>query len=136
MVTRIMQLTAAEMATENASPEEINAGKTIALVGYIFWPVAILPFVKRDNTFSLYHAKQSLAMLAVAIALNVALFATAFVLAAVKLSIVTTVLSLAMMVGFITLIVMGAMNAWNGRMKSLPLIGGLAEMLFANVRKA
>jgi hypothetical protein len=29
---------------------------------------------------------------------------------------------------------MGAMNAWHGRMKSLPLVGGLAEVLFANIR--
>jgi hypothetical protein len=28
------------------------------------------------------------------------------------------------------------MNAWNGRMKSLPIVGGLAEALFVNVQKA
>ena len=136
MLTRIMELTNAEMATETTSPEEINSGKTIALVSYIFCPVAILPFVKRDNAFSLYHAKQALAMLVVGLALSVAVFVAALVLAAVKLSIIVTIASLAMTAGFVGLIVMGAMNAWNGRMKSLPLVGGLAEALFASVRKA
>ena len=136
MMTKIMQLTAAEMATESAPTEEIEAGKTIALAGYIFCPIAILPFVKRDNAFSLYHAKQALAMLALGVALSVGLTIAALVFAAVKLSIIVTIASLAMTGGFIGLIVMGAMNAWHGRMKSLPVVGGLAEVLFSSVRKA
>ena len=136
MMSRIMQATAGEMAPATATPEEINSGKVIALAGYIFCPIAILPFLKRDNAFSLYHAKQALAMLALGIALSIALTVVGMVLVAIKLSILVTIVSLAMTAGFIGLIVMGAMNAWNGRLKSLPVVGGLAEMLFASVRKA
>lgn len=136
MLTRIVQLTAGEMSEMTVPQEEIDAGKTIALASYIFCPIAILPFVKRDNAFSLYHAKQALAMLAVGIALSIGMFVAALILAAVKLSFVMTIVSLAMTVAFIGLIVLGAMNAWNGRMQSLPLIGGLANALFAGVRKA
>lgn len=135
-MTKIMQVTSAELTSASASPEEIESGKVIALAGYIFCPIAILPFVKRDNAFSLYHAKQALAMLAIGITLSVAMTVLALVLSAVKLTIVVSLLSLAMSVGFLGLIVMGAMNAWNGRMKSLPVVGGVAEILFANVNKA
>jgi uncharacterized membrane protein len=136
MLTRIAQLAATEAAVETAPQEEVNAGKTIALASYVFCPIAILPFVKRDNAFSLYHAKQALAMLVVAIVLNVGLYVAALILATLHLSLLLTIVSLAMLAAFVGLIVLGAMNAWNGRMRPLPLIGGLADALFASVRKA
>lgn len=136
MMSRIVQLAATEAAVETASQDEINTGKTISLASYIFCPIAILPFVKRDNAFSLYHAKQALALLVVALALNIGLYVAALLLAAVNLSFVLTIVSLAVLIAFVGLIVMGAMNAWNGSMKPLPLVGGLANALFASVRKA
>lgn len=136
MMSKMMEIAAIEGEAGNATPQEIESGKTLALVSYIFAPIAILPFVKRDNAFTLYHAKQALAMLVVGIALSVGMTIAGMVLAMVKLGIVMTIASLAFSVVMLALIVIGAMAAWNGQMKPLPVIGGLAKTLFGNVQKA
>lgn len=136
MMTKIMDIAATEAEIGNATPQEIESGKMLALVGYIFAPIALLPFMKRDNAFTLYHAKQALAMLIVAIALSVGLTIAGIVLAIVKLGIVMTVASLAFTAVMLGLIVLGAMAAWSGQMKPLPVIGGLAKTMFGGVQKA
>ena len=136
MMSKMMEIAATEAETGSATPQEIETGKMLSLVSYVFAPIAILPFVKRDNAFTLYHAKQALAMLIVAIAASVGLMIAGMVLAMVKLGLVMTIVSLAFTVAMLALIVMGAMAAWNGQMKPLPIVGGLAKALFGGVQKA
>lgn len=136
MMSKVTELASAEAETGNATPQEIESGKSLALIGYIFAPIAILPFLKRDNAFTLYHAKQALAMLIVAIALSIGLTIAGFLLAMVKLGFVLTVGSLAFSIAMLALIVLGAMAAWNGQMKPLPIVGGLAKSMFGGVQKA
>lgn len=118
---------------EEASPADIESGKIISLVGYIICLVAIIPFVQRNNRFSLFHAKQALSLLVVSLGLSVVAFVLGFVFGMIGLGIVATIISLAMSIGLLGLVVLGATNAWNGRMAPLPLIGGLAAKLFGNV---
>ena len=124
-----------DVAAEPTNEREVADGKLIATLCYVFCPIAIIPLVQRDNGFSLYHAKQALALLVAAIGLSIVLFAVGMLLAMVKLGIVMTILSLAMMAGCIGLIVLGALNAWNGRMLALPVVGGLAQVLLGGVRR-
>ena len=136
MMTKMMEIATAEAEIGNATQQEIDSGKVLALVGYIFAPIAVLPFLKRDNAFTLYHAKQALAMLIVAVALSLGLMIAGMILATIKLGIVMTVASLAFTAAMLGLIVLGAMAAWNGQMKPLPVIGGFAKSMFGGVQKA
>lgn len=130
MIDRIAKLMPSETAEYSAASEEAAAGKMIATVSYIFCPIAILPFLKRDNGFALYHAKQALTLLVAALAAGVVLFAIGFVLSIVKLGIITTIVSLAFTAAMLGLIVVGAVTAWKGECNPLPVIGGLAGKLF------
>ena len=56
--------TASEAGEASFSPEEIEAGKTFAILTYalsfVGLPFFLVPLIMRDNDFSLYHAKQFL----------------------------------------------------------------------------
>lgn len=114
----------------NVAAQDIEAGKTLALVGYIFCPLAIWTFLRKDNAFTLYHAKQALTLLVAAVGLGIAFTVLGFVLSAVKLGLVVTLLSLAVTAALVALIVCGALNAWHGRLRPLPAIGQYAGLLF------
>lgn len=120
---------------EAVSAKEAEDGKIFALLCYIIMIFSIVPIIQRDNAFSLYHAKQGLILLIAAIVGNIALTIVWIVLGIVGLDIVGTILSLAFMVAVIALIVIGAMNAWNGRQRPLPVIGPFGEKLFKGMKK-
>ena len=102
--------TAADAGQNRDSAREVQEGKLMALLCYIFTIVAIFPFVQRNNAFSLYHAKQSLTMLLACIAAQIALMVVGFVLSAVGLGIVSLILGLAFMVAVLGLVVIGALH--------------------------
>ncbi len=52
------------------------------------------------------------------------------VLAMVKLGLVSMILGLAVFAAVLGLVILGALNAWNGRERPLPFIGKYSERLF------
>ena len=106
----------AEVQVEQLPQAEIDSGKVWAILGYIIPILCIVPFVQKDNRFALFHAKQQLVVIIVMVALSV-------------LSIIPfvgcVIAPLSLVAGLVFLI-MGLINAINGRMKPLPLIGTFA----------
>lgn len=119
---------------------EIEAGKVMALLVYaigffipLFW---IVPFVTRDNRFSLYHAKQGLLLCIIGFGGGVVLQVLTLILAAVTAGIGACLglpLFGVFMLGYLALNIIGLINAINGQVKPLPVIGLWAERWFASI---
>jgi uncharacterized membrane protein len=115
------------------TPGEVKDGKVFAILCYLInilgFPFWLLPLIMRDNNFSLYHAKQCLAMWVIlmvgaAISVPLAFVCIGFVLLAI------------IYVGFLVLNIIGLLNAINEQAKPLPFIGTYAEKWFAGLKKA
>lgn len=130
MLDRISKMTATQDESIGVDVQTIESGKLIATIGYVLWPVALLPLIKKDNAYSLYHARQALALLVAAVAAMIPLWGIFFVFAIIKLGVVAMILSLAFTAVMLGFVVVGAMNAWNGRIRPLPLLSGLVQRLF------
>lgn len=130
MLDRIAQMTATKDESIGVDAQTIESGKLIATIGYVLWPVALLPLIKKDNAYSLYHARQALALLVAAVAAMIPLWGIFFVFAIIKLGVVAMILSLAFTAVMLGFVVVGAMNAWNGRIRPLPLLSRLVQKMF------
>lgn len=130
MLDRIAQMTATKDESIGVDAQTIESGKLIATIGYVLWPVALLPLIKKDNAYSLYHARQAVALLVAAVAAMIPLWGIFFVFAIIKLGVVAMILSLAFTAVMLGFVVVGAMNAWKGRVRPLPLLSGLVHRLF------
>lgn len=122
------------------SPDEINAGKAMAILVYavalvlpLMW---IVPLLMRDNRFSLYHAKQALMHFLVSAVGGAAAGVVTFILGLLTLGAGFCLLPLvwiAWAVFHYGLLIIGIVNAANGQTKPLPIIGRWAESLFSGV---
>ncbi|GMU84117.1 MAG: hypothetical protein AMXMBFR47_39870 [Planctomycetota bacterium] len=130
MLDRISKMTATQDESIGVDAQTIESGKMLATIGYVLWPVALLPLIKKDNAYSLYHARQAVALLVAAVAAMIPLWGIFFVFAIIKLGVVAMILSLAFTAVALGFVVVGAMNAWNGRVRPLPLLSGLVQRLF------
>ncbi len=112
-------------AAPGMDPAEIEAGKLLAILGYIIGIVCIIPLIQKDNAFSLYHAKQVLLL----------------IIAGVLLSVINVIPCLGQVVwalGSLALLVLGIMgliNAIKGKAEPVPLIGKYAEEWFKGIKK-
>ncbi len=94
-------------AVLNATPEDIEKNKTMAMLSYILFFIPLLTDAK-DSPFAKFHANQSLILL----------------IAYVVLTFIPFLGWLLWMVVFVFWI-MGIVSASKGEMKELPLIGGI-----------
>jgi len=121
-------------ATPGLSQQEIDSGKTMAILAYI--PIALVGLIvsivcisNKNNAFSLYHSKQALTLYIcwiVAAACCFPLFLL-FCLGVVLLVIVQ--------ITALVLCILGIVNASGGQCKPLPVVGGFAEKWFGKVQK-
>ena len=96
----------------NITPEEIEAGKTMAIISYFIFFVPFLVEDARKNKFAMYHVQQSIVLL------------IAYVICTI-LTVVLIGLFLYIVVFILWLI--GLINAIQGKAKPVPLIGSLGE---------
>ena len=98
----------------NITPEEIEAGKTMAFVAYLIFFVPLLMEDMRKNKFVMFHTEQSIVL----VILNV-------VLAIVGT--ITCGIGLILYIPWLVFLVMGIIAALKGEAKPIPLIGGFGE---------
>ncbi|RMF81734.1 MAG: hypothetical protein D6744_06790 [Planctomycetota bacterium] len=109
---------------------EIQQGRVLAVVGYIIPLVALIVCLTRRSAYHGYHGRQSLMVMVTAIAASIALIPVNIALMVVGLGVLTVVVGLGYMIVFLGLVVVGCINAWNGRQQPLPVIGTFAERVF------
>ena len=120
-------------AAANLPQEDVAGGKIFAILGYIcciFW---LIPIIKKDNAFSLYHAKQALGLTIIGIVLSIACNVLAFIPA---IGIIFGLLG--MVIGLVLLVfaILGIVNAAGGHYKPLPVVGAMIDEKLASMQKA
>lgn len=115
--------------TSSFDPRDIENNKAMAILAYLSWLVIIPLFAAKDSKFARFHANQGLVLAITEIVWWVAEGILSSLLWSILgynlwgvYSLLTTILGLVNIV-FLVLLVIGIMNAVNGRAKELPVIG-------------
>ena len=101
--------------------------KAMGILAYLGILVLVPIFAAKDSQFARYHANQGLVLAIAEIAYGIVvsiLNAILFVISWRLASIVGTILGIVWL-GFLALSIIGIINAANGKMQPLPLIGGI-----------
>jgi uncharacterized membrane protein len=119
--------------TPQLSQQEIDSGKTMAILSYI--PivfigliVSIVSISSKNNAFALYHAKQALTLYICAIA-------GALCCVPLFLICIGVPLLIAVEVAALVLCILGIINSSSGQCKPLPIIAPLADKWFGKIQK-
>ena len=116
-----------------ALPPEIAEGQTFAILSYALsltlLPFFFVPLILRNNSFSLYHAKQSLVLWILGVI-------SLYVGSLLMVFCVGLLIIVATSVLLVVLNIVGLIRAIKGEQKPLPLVGEWAEMWFKGIRKA
>ncbi|MBL8007849.1 MAG: hypothetical protein JNJ56_09975 [Ignavibacteria bacterium] len=98
----------------NVTPEEIQAGKTMAIISYLIFFIPLLMDDMRNNKFVMFHTEQAIVLLLLNIAAGI-------------VGSLTCGIGLVLYIPWVILLIMGMMNAANGELKPLPVIGQYGE---------
>ena len=105
-----------DSSQETTTPEDIEKNKGMAILAYILFFIPLLTEAK-DSKFAMFHANQSLVLV---IAGFVGMFASG-IIPILGWFLLGPIISIA----WIVFLIVGIINAANGKMKELPLIGGI-----------
>jgi uncharacterized membrane protein len=129
--------------------QEINEGRALAILSYIFGIVAIVMLFIRYNNFALFHAKQKVALVVcelVVILPVLGLFCLSTLVigagsarhtsaAAPGFLCLFWVFSLVVGLCGLVFTIIGIVHAAQGQAKSLPIVGSVANWLFGSLQK-
>ncbi len=112
--------------------QDAEKGKTIGILAYctlIGWIVAIVMHQNDKTKFGAFHLRQALGIWIAYLCCFIVIMITAPFLLFLSVFLLPVV-------GITTLIfvILGLVNAINGKMKPTPLIGGLAEKILAGIK--
>lgn len=112
--------------TQSFAAEDIAQNKGMAALSYLSFLVLIPIFAAKNSRFARFHANQGLVLLVVELAWGIVTGVLGGILTAISpfLVFVSSILSLANILFFV-LMILGIVNAVNGRAKELPIIGKL-----------
>jgi uncharacterized membrane protein len=96
-------------------PSDVQSNKGMAVLAYIIFFIPLL--AAKDSKFAMYHANQGLVLFLAAVASNIVLG---------MIPIIGWILLPFAYLAVLVFIIIGIMNAANGRNKPLPLIGGIS----------
>ena len=121
-----------QQAEGPALPPEIAEGQTFAILSYALsltlLPFFFVPLILRNNSFSLYHAKQSLVLWILGVV-------SLYVGSLLMVFCVGFLIIVATSVLLVVLNIVGLIHAIKGEQKPLPLVGEWAETWFKGIRK-
>jgi len=101
----------------------IDDGKPLAWLSYLGILLLIPLLVNKDNEYSKFHVKQGIVLLVCSIAGSVVSIILAFI------PVIGHLISLAIWIFILVLVIMGIINALNGKTEPLPVIGKYAEKI-------
>ena len=96
-----------------------NGNKLLAAISYIWILCIVTILCAKDDAFARYHANQGLVLLIANVAATVLGFVLAFI------PVVGVIISWVISIALFVLMILGIVNAATGKMKPLPLIGGI-----------
>lgn len=98
----------------NITPEEIEQGKTMAIIAYLIFFIPLLMDDMKKNKFVMFHTEQSIILLLLNIAAGI-------------IGTITCGIGLVLYIPWVIFLIMGIMNAAGGKVVPLPLIGQYGE---------
>ena len=101
------------MTAIQSNQSDVTKNKTMAILAYFLFFLPLL--TAKDSKYAMFHANQSLLLLIISVASN---------LVGAMIPVFGGMLSMAIGLGVFVLWIMGIINAANGEMKPLPIIGG------------
>ena len=121
------------MANEtNSAPASSGIdGKTIAIISYfsvVGWIIAYVLFSSNKSQMAAYHLRQSLALILGGIACYIIFIILLFIIPFISFFI--WILGVVLLV----LWIMGLVSAINGQEKPIPVIGPMAQQIFAGIK--
>ena len=103
-------------------PQDVEKNKVMAMLAYLIFFLPLLTDAK-DSPFAKYHANQGLLLLIASVVASIVGWILTLIF--FVLAFIGWIFSIATLVLFI----IGIMNANNGKMVPLPIIGGLATII-------
>lgn len=119
----------AETRQLNITPEEIESGKVMGILAYIFFIIPLL--AARDNKFAMFHTEQSIILVVTSVVIWIAAFIINLIVSQISSSLacVISILTFLPWIAYLVLWIMGLLNAIGGKVKELPVIGKYGEKL-------
>ncbi len=113
-------------APQQADIRDAQDNKTMAILAYILFFIPLLTGAHKTSEFAKYHTNQGTVLFIAALVYSFVYGILSFILAFIPVVgwILIVVLGLASLI-FLVLCIVGIINAANGRMQPLPVIGGI-----------
>lgn len=108
-------------------PEDIEQGKTLAVLGYLISPLWIIPLIQKDNAFALYHAKQAMVYTIIMVVLYSIIMVVSMITCGIG-----GILAFAIF-PFLYPWIMAIIYAAQGEYRPMPWIGQYADKWFGNI---
>ncbi|MBQ3551580.1 MAG: zinc-ribbon domain-containing protein [Clostridia bacterium] len=111
--------------TSEFDASDITQNKSMAVLAYL-GPLCFIPmFAAKESKFARFHANQGLVLLIAAVALGIASAILNAIILAIswRLYFLTSIISWVVYIAIGILIILGIVNAANGKAKELPVIG-------------
>jgi len=106
-------------------PKDVEDNKVMAILAYLGILVLVPILAAKDSPFARFHANQGLILCVVAVVflIVISILSAIFVFIAPFLGILFGLINGAVGLGFFAFMIIGIMNAVQGKMAELPLIG-------------
>lgn len=116
-------------AVASITEAEIQDGKTMAILAYIFFIIPLL--AARDKKYAMYHTEQAIMLWIAFIVIYIVIWILTFIVSQISSSLacIISILGIIPWLAYLVLWIMGIINAAGGKMKELPLIGSYAAKL-------
>ncbi len=111
-------------------PRDVEAGKTIGILAYctlIGWIIAIVMHSSNKTRFGAFHLRQALGLFLTAVAVAIATFGLVFIIPFIGF------LMPLVNIGVFVLLILGLINAVNGKMEPVPLVGDFYNKLLSGI---
>lgn len=110
-------------AVASITEADIQDGKTMAILAYIFFIIPLL--AARDKKFAMYHTEQAIALYLAFIVIYIAMWILTYIVGMISSSLacVISILGILPWIAYLVLWIMGLMNAIGGKLKEIPVVG-------------
>lgn len=98
----------------NITPEEINSGKTMAIIAYFIFFIPLIVEDAKNNKFAMFHTEQSIVLIIINVIVAV-------------IGTVTCGIGFILYLPLLVLYIMGIVYAAQGQVKEVPLVGQFGE---------
>ena len=116
--------------SETFTQQEKESGKIVAILSYVGIVGLIMYLIEQNNQFARYHAKQGANLFVIEAVAGIIVAIISGIMSAIYnstdviiFSIFSALLSAAVSIVSLVLMVIGIMNAANGKAKELPIVG-------------